>query len=161
MTDEPRWNWESGEGLLRMDDPAEVDAAFERGERSLGAAVIGLARNCPPEVVSPRIIRLIEVSDPLGRDFPFTAIGHLARLDGRLTPELYAALRAEGTGGYADNAIRDTLGYVPFRDLPAWFKWRWLVTTVHDKLEGWWLRSVDAVEDAWKALRRGRGRSRS
>ena len=44
------WHWGTGEGLLGMDDPAEVDAALGRGERSVGAAVIGLALNWPPEV---------------------------------------------------------------------------------------------------------------
>jgi hypothetical protein len=27
------WDWESGRGLLGIDDPAEVDMAFDRGER--------------------------------------------------------------------------------------------------------------------------------
>lgn len=156
MTDGGSWNWETGEGLLGMDDPAEVDAAFERGEESLGAAIIGLALNCPPEVASPRILRAIEVLNRSRRDFPFTAAAHVARLNGRLTPELYAALRTEGLGGFADHAIRDTLTFVPFRDLPPWFKWQMVRTTVVDKLEAWRLTATDAAEDAWKALRRRR-----
>ncbi|MBC2908241.1 hypothetical protein [Streptomyces cupreus] len=156
MTDGRSWDWETGEGLLGIDDPAEVDAAFERGEESLGAAVIGLALNCPPEVASPRIIRAIQVLDRSRRDFPFTAAAHVARLNGRLTPELYAALRAEGLGGFADHAIRDTLTFVPFRDLPPWFKWQMVRTTVVDKLDSWRLTATDAAEDAWKALRRRR-----
>ncbi|MEU9628517.1 hypothetical protein ACFZDB_28095 [Streptomyces luteogriseus] len=28
------WDWESGEGLLRLDDPGEWDAAFESYVRS-------------------------------------------------------------------------------------------------------------------------------
>ncbi|MFC7513177.1 hypothetical protein ACFQV4_36325 [Streptomyces thermocarboxydus] len=36
-----------GEGLLGLDDLGEWDAAFERGERNLGTAAIGLAFNCP------------------------------------------------------------------------------------------------------------------
>ncbi|MEV5931007.1 hypothetical protein ACPCSG_33295 [Streptomyces cellulosae] len=40
------WDWETGEGVSRIDDPAEVNAAFERGEWALGSAVIGLAFNC-------------------------------------------------------------------------------------------------------------------
>ncbi|MFI9768214.1 hypothetical protein ACIHJG_15280 [Streptomyces sp. NPDC052415] len=156
MTDGRSWNWETGEGLLGIDDPAEVDAAFERGEESLGAAVIGLALNCPPEVASPRIIRAIAVLDRSRRDFPFTAAGHVARLNGRLTPELYAALRAEGRGGFAENAIRDTLTFVPFRKLTPWFKWQLVRTTVVDKLDAWRLTATDAAEEAWKALRRRR-----
>lgn len=37
------WDRVTGEGLLGLDDPAEWDAAFARGERSLGTAAIGLA----------------------------------------------------------------------------------------------------------------------
>lgn len=147
------YNWETGEGVSHIDDPAEVDAAFERGEWPLGSAVIGLAFNCSLAEASPRIIRAMQLSDPDQRGFAFTAAGAAARLNGELTPELYAALRAEGPGGVANHAINDTLYSVPFRDLPLWFKWRKAVNAVRNKLEGWWLRSEDAVGDAWKALR--------
>ena len=147
------WDWETGEGLLGIDDPAEVDAAFERGEQRLGTAVIGLAFNCSLEEASPRIVRAMQLPDAGQRGFAFTAAGHAARLNGELPPELFAALRVEGPGGVAEHPIRDTLAYVPFRKLPPWFKWRWVYVTVRDKLEGWWLRSVEAVGDAWRALR--------
>jgi len=146
------WNWETGEGLLGMDDPAEVDAALDRNDDHLGAAVIGLALNCPPEVVSPRIIRALELLPGPGRDFPFTAIAHLARLDGRLTSELYEALRAEGLGRAADHAIDDTLTFVPFRDLPPWLKRRWVYVTVTETLLRW-MRPLEAVGEAWRAVR--------
>lgn len=149
----PKWNWETGEGLLSINDPAEVDAALDRRDPHIGAAVIGLALNCPPDVVSPRIIRALELlPSGQGRDFPFTAIAHLARLDGELTPELYAALRVEGLGGAADNAIDDTLGFVPFRDLPPWLKRRWVYVTVRETLLRW-LRPVEAIGEAWRGLR--------
>ncbi|MFJ4836100.1 hypothetical protein ACIP79_40305 [Streptomyces sp. NPDC088747] len=154
MTSE--YNWETGEGVSHIDDPAEVDAAFERGEWSLGSAVIGLAFNCSLEEASPRIVRAMRLSDPDQRGFAFTAAGAAARLNGELTPELYAALRTEGPHGLAEHAINDTLYSVPFRDLPPWFKWRKVVNAVRNKLEGWWLRSEDAVGDAWRALRRRR-----
>ncbi|MFF7791932.1 hypothetical protein [Streptomyces sp. NPDC007991] len=109
------WDWESGTGLLGIDDPAEWDAAWERGESRLGTAVVGR----------------------------------------ELTPELYAALRVEGPKGLAEDAINDALSFVPFRKLPPWFKWRWVHATVWNKVEGWWLRSADAVGEAWRA---GRGR---
>ncbi|MFJ2831927.1 hypothetical protein ACIPC1_30920 [Streptomyces sp. NPDC087263] len=147
------WDWKSGEGLIGIDDPAEVDAAFERGEGHLGTAVIGLAFQCSLEEASPRIVKALRLPDVGQRGFAFTAAGHAARLNGELTPELYAALRAEGPGGVAEHPIRDTLGYVPFRKLPPWFKRRWVLVTVRDKLEGWWLRSEEAFSDAWKALR--------
>ncbi|WP_329138655.1 hypothetical protein OG552_31285 [Streptomyces sp. NBC_01476] len=152
----PEYDWESGEGLSHMDDPAAVDAAFERGERHLGTAVIGLTFTRPLSEASPRIVRAMRLPDRDQRQFAFTAAGVAARLHGELTPELYAALRAEGPGGFAENAIDDTLTFVPFRKLPLWFKWRWLLTGVRDTLQGWWLRSADAAGDLYRALRRRR-----
>jgi hypothetical protein len=153
---ESAWDWETGEGLLGIDDPADWDAAFERGERRLGTAAIGLAFTCSLGEASPRIVRAARLPDVAQRGFAFTAVGTAARLNGALTPELYAVLRAEGLVGTAEDAIRDTLTFVPFRDLPPWFKRRSVYLTVRDKLEGWWLRSEDAVGDAWRALRRRR-----
>ncbi|WP_369249496.1 hypothetical protein [Streptomyces sp. R41] len=147
------WDWERGETLLRVNDPADWDAAYERDERSLGTAAIGLAFNCTPAEASPRIVRAMQLPDRDQRGFAFTAAGAVARLNGELTPELYAALRVEGPGGFAENAIRDTLTFVPFRKLPPWFKWQMVRTTVRDKLEYWWMRSEDAVGDAWRTLR--------
>src|SRR5882757_4918606 len=153
-----KWDWESGEGVSHINDPAEVDAAFERGEWPLGSAVIGLAFNCTLAEASPRIVRAMQLPDLAQRGFAFTAAGTAARLNGELTPELYAALRAEGPGrkSFAVNAIDDTLDYVPFRQLPLWLKWWTVVSRVLDKLETWRLQSAYAVSDAWKALRRGR-----
>ncbi|MFI8894806.1 hypothetical protein [Streptomyces paradoxus] len=147
------WDWESGEGLLRLDDPGEWDLAFERGEARLGTAVIGLAFHCSLAEASPRIARAMRLPDAAQRGFAFTAAGHAARLNGELTPELYAALRAEGPGGVAEHPIRDTLTFVPFRKLPPWFKRRWAYVAVRDKLEAWWLRCAYGIEDAWRAVR--------
>ena len=153
-TGRPEWDWESGEGLLRLDDPEEWDAAFERGEERLGTAVIGLAFHCSLAEVTPRIVRAMQLADAGQRGFAFTAAGHAARLNRELTPELFATLRAEGRGGVAEHPIRDTLTFVPFRKLPPWFKWRWVYVTVRNRLEGWWLRSVDAVGGVWRVVRR-------
>ncbi|MFI1565068.1 hypothetical protein ACH4ZX_18785 [Streptomyces sp. NPDC020490] len=147
------YDWETGEGLSGIDDPAAVDAAFERGEQHLGTAVIGLAYTCPPAVASPRIVRAMRVLDGPWREPAFTAAGIVARLHGELTPALYAALRDEGAGGVAENAIRDTLTYVAFGKLPPWFKWRWLLASVRNTLEGWWLRARGAVDEARHAVR--------
>ncbi|MGW7383475.1 hypothetical protein [Streptomyces sp. NPDC054794] len=147
------WDWESGEGLLGIDDPAEWDAAFERGEQHLGTAVIGLAFQCSLDEASPRIVRAMQLSDRDQRGYAFTAAGTAARLNGEVTPELYAALRAEGHRGLAENAIDDTLTFVPFRQLPPWFKWRMAASRAWDKLETWRLSAAYAAEDAWKALR--------
>ncbi|POX55401.1 hypothetical protein C3489_10125 [Streptomyces sp. Ru71] len=142
-------DWNTGEGLIRLDDPAEVDAAFERGERHLGTAVIGLAFNCSLEEASPRILRAMRLPDIAQRGFAFTAAGVAARLNGALTPQLYDALRAEGlTGGVAEDAIRDTLTFVPFRELPWWFRGCRVWLGVRDRGEGWLLRMKDAVGDS-------------
>ncbi|WP_108988182.1 hypothetical protein [Streptomyces coelicoflavus] len=150
------WNWQTGERLLALDDPVEWDAAFERGERSLGTAAIGLAFNCSLEEASPRIVRATQLPDIAQRGFAFTAAGTAARLNGTLTPELYAVLRAEGPGrrSIAVNAIDDTLTFVPFRRLPTWLKYWRVVSTVRNKLDAWRLSASYAVIDAWKALRR-------
>ncbi|MBR8643289.1 hypothetical protein KEF29_37985 [Streptomyces tuirus] len=143
------WDWESGQGLLGIDDPAE----WERGESRLGTAAIGLALQCSLQQASPRIVRATQLPHAEQRGYAFTAAGTAARLHRELTPELYAVLRVEGPKGLAQDAINDTLTFVPFRRLPPWFKWRWVYATVRNKLEGSWLRSVDAVGDAWRAVR--------
>ncbi|MFF8569868.1 hypothetical protein ACF06L_01470 [Streptomyces sp. NPDC015408] len=133
-------NWDSGEGLLRIDDPAAWDAAYERGERHLGTAVIGLAFNCPLEEASPRIVRAMRLPDAAQRGFAYTAAGTAARLNGELTPELYAALRsAAGPGrrSIAGYAIADTMTFVPFRRLPLWLKGRTIASYVTNKWDTW------------------------
>ncbi|MFF4401440.1 hypothetical protein [Streptomyces sp. NPDC001480] len=98
----------------------------------------------------------MRLPDPHERGFAFTAAGTAARVNGALTSELYEALRAQGPCGFAEDAIKDTLTFVPFRDLPPWFKWWKVRSAVRDKIEGWWLRSEDTVVDAWRALRGNR-----
>ncbi|MFE0099495.1 hypothetical protein [Streptomyces sp. NPDC059009] len=39
---------------------------------------------------------------------------------------------------------------------PPRFQWWKVVSAVRNGVEGWWLRSADAVQDAWQALRRRR-----
>ncbi|AXL90405.1 hypothetical protein C4J65_20555 [Streptomyces sp. CB09001] len=150
------WDWRTGDRLLALDDPAEWDAAFARGERGLGTAAIGLAFNCSLEEASPRIVRAMRLPDVAQRGFAFTAAGTAARLNGTLTPELYAALRAEGPGrrSIAVNAIDDTLTFVPFRRLPTWLKCWSVVSTVRNKLDAWRLSLAYAASDAWRAVRR-------
>jgi len=149
---------ETGEGLLGIDDPADWDAAFSRGENHLGTAAIGLAFNCSLEEASPRIVRATRLPDAAQRRYAFTAVGTAARLNGALTPELYAVLRAEGPGrrSIAGDAIDDTLTFVPFRELPPWLRRGKAVSKVLDKLETWRLESAHAAGDAWEALRRRR-----
>jgi hypothetical protein len=146
------WDWDRGEGLLALGDPEAWDAAYASGRDHLGTAVIGLALNCPLEQVAPRILTAMRLPDAGQRGYAFTAAGHAARLNGELTSELYDALRAEGPRGIAENAIDDTLAFVPFRRLPPWFKWQYAISTV----ESWWLTVTYAAEDARQALRRSR-----
>lgn len=148
------YDWVTGEGLAGIDDPGAADAAFERGAQHLGTAVIGLAHTCPPEVAAPRIVRAMRQLEGPERGYAFTAAGTVARLHGALTPQLYAALRAEGPGGNAEHALRDTLTFVPFKDLPWWFKRRSLLTGPRDRVVSWWLRAADVAGDAWGAVRR-------
>ncbi|MFK0287155.1 hypothetical protein ACIQVL_42730 [Streptomyces sp. NPDC090499] len=152
-----KWDWQNGQGLLAFDDPGEWDGAYDRGEPHLGIAVIGLAFHCSLEEASPRIVKAMRLPDGLQRANAFVATGHAARLNRGLTPELFTALRTEGLGGVAEHPIRDTLAFVPFRDLPPWFKRRWVYVTVRNKLGYWWHRVQDAIGDAWRALRRRRG----
>jgi hypothetical protein len=149
-------DWVSGRGLLGIDDPAEWDAAWERGESRLGTAAIGLALQCSLEEASPRIVRATQLPHPDQRGYAFTAVGTVARLNRELTPELYAVMRAEGPKGLAEDAINDTLTFVPYRKLPLWFKWRWVRAAVRNKVEGWWLWAADAVGEAWRTGRRRR-----
>ncbi|MFF4549125.1 hypothetical protein [Streptomyces sp. NPDC001435] len=150
------WDWESGEGLLGLDDPVEWDAAFERGERPLGTAAIGLAFNCSLEEASPRIVRAMRLPDRAQRGFAFTAAGAAARLNNALTPELYEALRAEGRRGFAENAIDDTLTFVPFRDLPPRFKWWSVRSTGSNKVLRLLLWPQDTFWEIRETLRRRR-----
>ncbi|MGW5636819.1 hypothetical protein ACWEWQ_18525, partial [Streptomyces sp. NPDC003832] len=53
-------------------------------------------------------------------------------------------------------AIDDTLTFVPYRDLPPWFKWQTYASRVRAKLDSWRLTLTYAAEDAWKAVRRRR-----
>ncbi|MEU1118255.1 MULTISPECIES: hypothetical protein [unclassified Streptomyces] len=151
----PNWDWDGDESLLRFHDPAEWDDAYGRGRvRHLGSAAIGLAFNCPLAQASPRIIKAMRLPDFHERTFAYTAAGTAARLHGELTPELYAALRAEGHRGPAETAVDDTLTFVPFRDLPPWFKWRKVASRVEDKLAVWRMRGEDAATAVRETLRR-------
>ncbi|MFG3317322.1 hypothetical protein ACGF3J_04695 [Streptomyces sp. NPDC048171] len=94
------------------------------------------------------------------RGFAYTAAGTAARLNGELTPELYAALRSAGPGrrSIAVNAVDDTMTFVPFRQLPLWLKGWKIASRVLDKLETWRLEASYALIDRREALRRRRSR---
>ncbi|MEW2306962.1 hypothetical protein AB0958_44795 [Streptomyces sp. NPDC006655] len=100
----------------------------------------------------------MKLPDPGERGYACTAAGTAARLNRRLTPELFAALRAEGPGAPAADAIGDTLTLVPFRELPPWFKRRCVDVTVRGTLVHWCTGALvhwctDAVEGGRRILR--------
>ena len=128
-------NWETGEGLLAVDDPIEVDDAFARNEKHVGIAVVGLALNNEDlDAVAPRVVRAIESDDEETRRLGFTAAGHTARLFETLDPKIEQVLRRFRNDGIAATALDDTLQYVRFWQLPRWLqgesvrrRLRWLI----------------------------------
>lgn len=144
------YDWETGAGLLRVRDAEEVDAAFDRGERRVGTALIGLVLNGDDfGVVAPRVERGLRSTERDVRQFAFVAAGHTARLFGELSPGIYEILRAEGPHGVAENAISDALDHVPFGDMPWWLRRLKVTTGVRQFLARRWLY---AVEDVWSAI---------
>jgi hypothetical protein len=146
---------------MDVGDPAEIDAAFERGEQHVGTAVVGLALHSEDfaEVV-PRVERALHSADPTVRQLAFVAAGDTARRFGKLTPAIYRILRGEGLGGAADTAIKDALTFIPFRDLPWWFKRISLFLTVRNVLEARWLALEDLISSCRDALRKAISRRR-
>lgn len=154
-------NWETGAGLIGVCDPAEVDAAFDRGERHVGTAVVGLVLNADDAtVVAPQVLRALRSSDPMVRSLGFVATGDMARLSGALTPDIYAELRAEGLGGVADTALKDTMTFIPFWQLPWWLRRMCLWLRLRNRAEGRLLRIQDFLERARDSVKGALGRSR-
>ncbi|GGX94242.1 hypothetical protein [Streptomyces fructofermentans] len=117
----PALDWEQGTGLIGVQDPAVVDAAFERGERHVGVAVIGLALHHPdPRAILPRVARALRATDPARQHQGTVALAHVARLHRTVDRECLALLRAQPRGNEADD---DLWSFVPRRRLP-WWLWR-------------------------------------
>ncbi|WP_299537324.1 hypothetical protein [uncultured Streptomyces sp.] len=114
-------DWEHGTGLIGVRDPAVVDAAFERGERHVGVAVIGLALHHPdPRTILPRVAQALRATDPARQHQGTVALAHVARLHHTTDPECLALLRTQPRGNEADDDLWD---FVPRRNLP-WWLWR-------------------------------------
>ncbi|KIZ14531.1 hypothetical protein [Streptomyces natalensis] len=159
MPNEP--DWETGDGVIDIRDPDEIDAAFDRGERHVGTAVIGMVLHGEDiAVLAPRVERAMRSPDPYVRQLGCVAAGDMARLYTTLSPGIYAVLRAEGLGGVADSAIRDTLTFIPFRQLPWWMRRLDLWLSVRDTVEGRLLRLQDFTEESWGAVKGVLGRAR-
>ncbi len=136
---------------------AAVDAGLDRDDPDVGTEVIKLVHAADGdgdfEAVAARVERALGAARPEVRRLACVAAGDLARTSGRLTPGIYAALRAEGLGGPADSAIKDVLTFVPFRQLTWWFRWTSARLAVRNWAEGRWLRATDTFEtarDAWR-----------
>lgn len=113
--------WENGTGLLGMDDPAVVDAAFERGEQHVGVTVIGLALNHPdPDTILSRVARALRATDPELQRQGTVALAHVARLHRTVNQECLDLVRARPRGNEADD---DLWTFIPRRKLP-WWLWR-------------------------------------
>jgi hypothetical protein len=142
-------------------DPAEIDAAFERGEQHVGTAVVGLALHSEDFAeIAPRVERALYSADPKVRQLAFVAAGDTARRFGKLTPAIYRMLRGEGLGGAADTAIKDALTFIPFRDLPWWFKRTSLFLSVRNFLEARWLSLAALIDSCHDTLRKAISRRR-
>lgn len=110
---------------MGCDDPAEVDAAFERREPLTGVAVLGLALNVlDPGLVAPRLQRAMADTDAEIRRCGALGVGHMARLNGTVDDESIALLRqlAEDpvpiVRGTVGDALDDVRIFVRRSDLP-------------------------------------------
>lgn len=127
-----------------------VDAAFDRSDPEVGTAVVKLVLSGADfDVAAARVERALRAREETVCRLGQVAAGDLARLHGRLTPALYGMLRGAGLGSTADSAIKDVLTFVPFRELPAWFRYQSLRLSLRNYVEGRWLR----LEDGWEAVR--------
>jgi hypothetical protein len=132
-----------------------VDAAFARSDPEVGTAVVKLVLSGVDfDVASARVERALGSQEETVRRLGQVAAGDLARLHGRLTPALYGLLRAAGLGSTADSAIKDVLTFVPFRELPTWFRYQSLRLSLRNYAEGRWLRLVDGWETVRDRLSR-------
>ena len=140
ITVEPTFDWGTGNGLLGISNPHDVDAAFERGEPHVGIALIGLVLNeCDFEEISPRIVRALDSpSVPLILQ-GLVATGHAARIYRKLSGEIYRRVRLLEKEGVADAAMSDIMEYIPFSDLPVWIKHKKLIQNTQWLLYLRWL----------------------
>jgi len=127
-------DWQQGSNLNRCRRPADVDAAFDRGEEHVGAALIALVHNNPDtDAVLPRVARGLRSPHPETRRQSLLALMHTARLHGRVdavTVELLHGLLSDGTPisagspyevrGTATQTVGDLTVFLPSAQLPDW-----------------------------------------
>ncbi|WP_068927415.1 hypothetical protein [Planobispora rosea] len=141
-------DWDSTAELIGCDDPAQVDAGFERGERRVGVAVIGLALSVlDPDLVAPRLHRAMTDADAETRRCGVLAMGHMARLNGVVDGRSLDLLRAllsdpdPDVRGQASDAAGDVWIFVRRSRLPLWLRRRERLADTGAKLDllRWWV----------------------
>lgn len=127
-------DWKQGGNLNRCREPEDVDAAFDRGEKHVGVALIALVYNNPDtDAVLPRVARGLRSPSPETRRQSLLALMHTGRLHGRVdadTLELLHGLLSDRTPisagspyevrGTAIQTVEDLQVFLPPEQLPAW-----------------------------------------
>ncbi|MBP0455381.1 hypothetical protein J5Y04_38560 [Kitasatospora sp. RG8] len=162
MTDLPEDTPESAARRLdKIRTPAEIDAAFDRGDPYAGTAVIRLVFSCEDfDVVASRVERALRSADFTTRERGCTAAGDMTRVFGRLSPGIYRRLRELGPKGQAEDPVSDVLTFIPFRELPRWFKLQKIRSTVMRFCYRRWSSIVDAGDFTARLAKRVAGRPR-
>ncbi|WP_433349670.1 hypothetical protein [Micromonospora sp. CA-111912] len=127
-------DWERGGNLNRCRELGDVDAAFDRGEERVGAALIALVyNNLDTDAVLPRVARGLRSPNPEIRRQSLLALMHTARLHGRVDAtalDLLHGLLYDCTPisvgspyevrGTAAQTVGDLQAFLPSEQLPAW-----------------------------------------
>ncbi|MFJ2821520.1 hypothetical protein ACIO7M_10440 [Streptomyces toxytricini] len=117
----PVLNWQDGSTLRWIDQPDEVDAAFDRGEPFVGVAVIALALNhADANTILSRVGKALASEDAEIRRQGVIALAHVARLHRTVDRQCLQLLRSCPRGNEADD---DLWSFVAHRRLP-WWLWR-------------------------------------
>ncbi|MEU4793332.1 hypothetical protein AB0F95_26860 [Micromonospora tulbaghiae] len=133
MSGTPRWSMRRW--VDAIDQPEIVDDALRRDDPYAGVALLTLVLNHPePDVVLPRITRVLTSVSAQTRANALQSLGHYARLHGRIDADSVAHLRRAlrdrtvlhgyEIRGYASNAASDVAVFAPRRRLPRWLRRR-------------------------------------
>ncbi|GLW68547.1 hypothetical protein Kpho02_08460 [Kitasatospora phosalacinea] len=157
MTDHDATAAELDRRLDAVRTPAEVDASLDRGDRLAGTAVIRMVLRCPDlALVAPRVERALHAPDLYTRQLGCVAAGDMTRVFGRLSPGIYARLRELGPHHEAQDAVLDVLTFVPWAELPPWFRWRRCVSGVQGLGQRLYYGCADPLGSLLQRVRRRR-----
>ncbi|GII91902.1 hypothetical protein [Sinosporangium siamense] len=145
-------NWMTGEGLIGCDDPSEVDAAFDRKEHHVGAAVIGLALNCPDvAIVAPRAVRALASGRPETINQGLTALSHMVRINHSVDKGSLAHLRLmlkdKDLRKTAELYAADICIYVAHGSLPLWLRMWSLKFNARYRISGWYASLRNDIQE--------------